>query len=161
MLLFACVFQTKKRTFHNYQRGCFFFLSRVPFVVPGFSRGSFVPTFLSFFSVCAHLCPAECLGQPLRQQTRKSALLPACRVASSLLPLRPTDCGGRGPSLSKLMARALLPGLKMNRNVVYLKHTRPLPGREITQHTNSRPRLCVGGGEWVRPAAISLITSFI
>lgn len=43
-------------------------------------------------------------------------------------------------SLSKLMARALLPGLKMNRNVVYLKHTRLPPGRTITQRPNSRPK---------------------
>lgn len=55
--------------------------------------------FFSFFFFCTHLCPAECYGQPSRQQTRKSALLPACWAASSLLSLRPTDCGGTGQPL--------------------------------------------------------------
>lgn len=64
-------------------------------------------------------------------------------------------------SLSKLMARALLPGLKMNWNVVYLKHTRPPPGRKITQHKNSGPSLRVifyPGGETCCGKTISLIT---
>lgn len=60
--------------------------------------------FINFFSG-PHLCPAECWSQPSRQQTRKSALLPACLAASSP-PLRPADCGGTG---QPLQANSLCP----------------------------------------------------
>lgn len=139
MKLFAFIFQTKKRTFHSYQRRFYSAVSHLLFLAS--PEAPSCPLFYLFFPVCAHLCPAECLGQPSRQQTRKSALLPARRAASFSSSLSGQQTVEERASLSKLMARALLPGLKMNRNVVYLKHTRPPPGRKITQHSNSRPRL--------------------
>lgn len=106
VLLLSCVFQveTKKRARASP-------LPNVGFVVLGAVCCSRPPPprllgahFINFF-FGPHLCPAECWSQPSRQQTRKSALLPACLAASSP-PLRPADCGGTG---QPLQANSLCP----------------------------------------------------
>lgn len=132
-----------------------------PFVVPGFSWGSFMPTFFFFF-----FCLGPSLSSrvsrpdvaPANQEVSSPSSLPVCQFSPLLSGQQTVE---ERASLSKLMARALLPGLKMNRNVVYLKHTRPPPGRKITQHTNSRPRLWVifyPGGETCCSQTISFMT---
>lgn len=120
-----------------------------------------MPTFFSFFlfapiAVQPSVTASRRASKPGSQLSFQPAGLPAL---SSLSGQQQTV--EERASLSKLMARALLPGLKMNWNVVYLKHTRPRPGRKITQHKNSSPRLRVifyPGGETCCGKTISLIT---
>lgn len=90
-------------------------------------RGFSMPTFL-------HLCPAECNSQPSSQWTRKPAILPDCLPASS--PLSDQQTVEEWACFRKLMVHALLPGLKMDWNVVYLKHSRP-PLRKTDQNTET------------------------
>lgn len=112
--------------------------------------------FFAFISVQQSATASHRAGKPGSQLSfQQSAGLPPL---SSLTGQQSVE---ERASLSKLMARALLPGLKMNWNVVYLKHTRPPPGRKITQHKNSGPRLWVifyPGGETCCGKTISLIT---
>lgn len=70
-----------------------------------------------------HLCAPECNSQPSSQWTRKPAIPPA----SSLLSGRQTL--EEWALLLKANGSCTLPGLKMDWNFVYLKHTRP-PHRE-------------------------------
>lgn len=82
-----------------------------------------------------HLCPSECNSQPSSQWTRKPAILPACLPACQLSPLRTTDSREQA-GFWKLMVHALLPGLKMDWNVVYLKHSRLLHrGKKRSKYT--------------------------
>lgn len=157
MLLFVCIFQTKKEHFTVTKEGfallwaicCSRLLLRL-------LRAHF-----SFFFFC--LCPSLSSRvsrpaiAPANQEVSSPSSLPVCQFSPLLSGQQTVE---ERASLSKLMARALLPGLKMNRNVVYLKHTRPPPGRKITQHTNSRPRLWVIflEGETCCSKTISLIT---
>lgn len=67
----------------------------------------------------------------MNQEASYPACLPACLPALS----SQADSGGM-VGLWKLMVHALLPGLKMDWNVVYLKHTRP-PHRKKDHNTEA------------------------
>lgn len=68
----------------------------------------------------------------------QEASYPACLPACQLSPLRTTDSREQA-GFWKLMVHALLPGLKMDWNVVYLKHSRLLHRgkKKIKIHTLS------------------------
>lgn len=83
-------------------------------------------------SLCWHPPPSECNVQASSRWKRKPVILIACLPALSLQ----TD-SGELVGFWSLMAHSLLPGIEMERNVVYLKHSRP-PQRKRAQNTESQ-----------------------
>lgn len=65
-------------------------------------------------TLSGNFCAEECDSSPSSRRSRNPAVLPALSLLS----------GPRTVGLWKLMVHALLPGQKMDWNVVYLKHTR-------------------------------------